>query len=381
MRDLLWLVRNTLKITFKQKKNIFMYVCMPIFGILISLMAYSGNQKMVLHVGAVNQDGSMIASDAIDFLKGLDKVKVSVIDAADVQGKLISGSLDSVITLDSGYGESVLNGNPGHIRLISIKGAEINSFIKSYLYQYNDNMAAIGRASGGDLQTFEVINNHYQSSDFKLTTKSLNDTSKNIGMTRQAIGFLIMTMLMGAGNMSEIILSEKQSRTYFRLLSAPVNARQYIASNIIVNMIVMSFQVLLTLILMTAVFHIDILIPFWEAAAVLLLFALISVGISLIVTSFSNSRNAAGALQNLIVIPTVMLSGCFWPVEVMPDSIQKIAVFLPQRWVLDTLSKLQEGSTLLHLYLNLLILISFASVFFLLAIYKLSKNNDTRNFV
>ena len=171
-------------------------------------------------------------------------------------------------------------------------------------------------------------------------------------MTNQTIGFLIMIMLLSACSMSEIILLEKENRTYFRLLSTPINARKYLISNVIVNMIIMTIQVLITLTIMKNIFHIGINISFWEAAFVMFLFSLVAVGLSLVIISFSNSRSAASALQNLIITPTVMLSGCFWPVEVMPASLQKIADFLPQRWTLDTLTKLQEGNAFSGLYIK-----------------------------
>jgi ABC-2 type transport system permease protein len=76
-----------------------------------------------------------------------------------------------------------------------------------------------------------------------------------------------------------------------------------------------------------------------------------------------------------------MLSGCFWPVEVMPKALQNIANFLPQRWTLDTLTKLQEGNAFSGLYLNFMILFAFALAFFLLAVYRFSRNNTTQNFV
>jgi ABC-2 type transport system permease protein len=132
---------------------------------------------------------------------------------------------------------------------------------------------------------------------------------------------------------------------------------------------------------MTTIFHININIPIWNAAVVMFLFSLISVGISLVTTAFSKNRSSAGALQNLVVMPTVMLSGCFWPVEIMPESLKKISNFLPQRWTLDTLTKLQEGNSLSGLYLHLIILVTFAIAFFLIAIFKFSKNNTTQNFV
>ncbi|MBS4214365.1 ABC transporter permease [Neobacillus rhizophilus] len=381
MRDILWIVQNTLRVTFRKKKNILLYLFMPLIGIFIALMAYGGDQKMILHVGVVNQDKAEITADTIQFLAGLENVKITELEAGQVQEEIVSGKLDSVITFEKGYSDSVLAGRPDHIQLTSIKGAQVTGFVKSYLYQYIDNISTISRAADGNQQTFQQMYQDYQQSSFQLSTHSLADTSRNKNMTTQTIGFLIMIMLISASNLSEIILLEKEKRTYFRLLSTPINARKYLLANVLVNMLVMTVQVAVTLTIMKSVFHIGLNMSYWEAAVVMLLFSMIAVGLSLVLISFSKSRSAANALQNLIITPTVMLSGCFWPVEVMPTTLQKIANFLPQRWTLDTLTKLQEGHAFSELSLNLLILFAFAAAFFLIAVYKFSRNKTTENFV
>jgi len=381
MKEILWLIQNTLRVTFRKKKNIIMYLFMPLIGIFISLLAYGGDQKMTLHVGIVNQDESEITADTIQFLAGLKNVKITEIEAGKVQDQITSGKLDSVITFEKGYSDSVLVGRPDHIQLTSIKGAQVTGFVKSYLYQYVDNISNISQAAAGNQQTFRQMYQDYQHSNFKLSTSSLEDTSRNKNMTNRTIGFLIMIMLISASNMSEIILSEKEKRTYFRLLSTPINARKYLLANVLVNMIVMTIQVVITLTIMKSIFNIGLNMTYWEAAVVMLLFSMIAVGLSLVLISFSNSRSAAIALQNLIILPTVMLSGCFWPVEVMPKTLQKIANFLPQRWTLDTFTKLQEGHSISELSLHLLILFAFAASFFLIAVYKFSRNTTTQNFV
>ncbi|WP_251551174.1 ABC transporter permease [Neobacillus muris] len=381
MKDILWLIQHTLRKTFRNKKNIILYLCMPLIGIFIALLAHSDDQTVTLHVGIVDQDKGEITTDTIQFLKGLENVEISMINEDMVSELISSGKLDTVITFEAGYAASIYQGNPGHLRITSIKGDTVNAYIKSYLHQYIDNLATIGYAAGGNLQTFETMYNNFQQIDFKLTTNNLEDSSSSKYMTNQTIGFLIFIMLMSATNLSEIILLEKEQRTYYRLLSTPINARKYILSNIIVNLIVMIMQILVTITIMRTLFHIGTNIPFWQIFVVMLLFSFVSIGLSLVIISFSNSRALASALQNFIVTPTVMLSGCFWPIDVMPESLQKIADFLPQRWTLDTLTKLQEGNSFASLYLNLMILVAFALTFFLIAVYKFSRNNTTQNFI
>ncbi|MCH6267172.1 ABC transporter permease, partial [Neobacillus citreus] len=235
MRDILWIVQNTLRVTFRKKKNILLYLFMPLIGIFIALMAYGGDQKMILHVGVVNQDKAEITADTIQFLAGLENVKITELEAGQVQEEIVSGKLDSVITFEKGYSDSVLAGRPDHIQLTSIKGAQVTGFVKSYLYQYIDNISTISRAADGNQQTFQQMYQDYQQSTFQLSTNSLADTSRNKNMTNQTIGFLIMIMLISASNLSEVILLEKEKRTYFRLLSTPINARKYLLANVLVN--------------------------------------------------------------------------------------------------------------------------------------------------
>ena len=381
MKDVIWLIQNTLRVTFKNKKNILLYLCTPLIGIVIAFISYGNVGQTTLHVGIVNNDASVITTDTIQFMKGLKNVQITTIKDSEVDQKITSGKLDSVIAFDAGFSQSVLAGNPGHIRMVSIKGTEITSFIKSYLYQYIDNISALSNTAKGDKSTFDRMYDNYQHSSFKLTTNTVKDTSKNKDMSNQTIGFLIMIMLFSAGNFSEIIIKEKENRTYFRLLSTPIDAKKYVCSNMIVTMIVMAVQIIITLVFMKGVFHIETNTPFWQMAAVLMMFALVAIGLTFMIVSFASSSTSAGAIQNLIITPSCLLAGCFWPVEIMPKEIRKIADFLPQRWTLDTLAKLQQGQHFGDLYLNIMILCAFAIAFFLIAVYKFGRNNSVRTFV
>lgn len=381
MKDIFWLMKKILSVTFRKKRNIIMYFGMPLIGIFISFLAYGGSGQQTLKVGVINQDHQQIANDTVQFLESLKNVKVMKINESEVNDKITSGTLDCAITLHQGFSKSVLNGNPGNIQIVSIKGAQITTFVKSYLYNYLDNIVSISKAANGDSATFTKMYTGYQQANFKLTATSLADTSKSKDMTYQTIGFLIMIMLMSSGNFAEIIIKEKENRTYFRLLSTPINARKYVLANITVNMSVMLAQIIFTLFFITNIFHIEMHVPFWQMAIVLSMFALVAVGLSLMIVSFASSSGSAGALQSLVSTPSCLLAGCFWPVEIMPKAVQKIADFMPQHWTLDTITKLQQGSNLGSLYLNFMILFAFALAFFLIATYKFGRNNSVKNFV
>lgn len=381
MKDILWLMQKTLSVLLKNKKGLLIIIGLPIVGALISFLIYGNVGQGTLHIGVVNNETHYIASDTVKFIEGLDHVKVSKIQASEVEEKLASKKLDAVITLDSGFSQSIRDGKPGHIEICSIKGAQITGFIKSYLYNYIDNITAISKVAQDDQSKFDKMYASYQKNSFKLTAHTLKDTSKNKDMTNQTVGYLMMFMLFSAVNFSELILKEKENRTYFRLLSTPIDGRKYILSNVAVNMVIMMVQIIVMVLFMTNVFHIDPNMPLLVMIGVLMIFGLIAIGLSLAIVSFAKNSTSANAMQNIIITPTCLLAGCFFPFEIMPTSVQKIAEFLPQRWLLDTMAKLQQGTQFADLYLNILILFAFAISFFLIAIYKFGRNNDTRNFI
>jgi ABC-2 type transport system permease protein len=146
-------------------------------------------------------------------------------------------------------------------------------------------------------------------------------------------------------------------------------------------MIIMAVQIIFAVLFMGAAFHIQPSFPLWQLFALMMLFALSAIGIAFITVGFSNSSASASALLNLIVVPTCLLAGCFFPGNIMPKTVQTIAEFLPQHWVLDTVDQLQHGRSLQSLTLNITILGAFAAAFLLIAAYRFSVKRQSQTFM
>lgn len=382
MSEAIWLIRKTMTETFRNKKNWLIYFGLPVAGVLLSMMIYANHSSGTLRVGMLNLDGDQaITQDAIRFLEGLNQIKITVMDEALMKRDLAAGNLDSGIVFGEGFAASVRAGKPEHLDIISVKGTQVTAYVKAMLQNFVGNVAAIGRSAGGDDARFDTIYAAYSQQRFKVTAETLEDTSNMKSMTYQSIGFLVAFMMYSAVSMSEMILKEKENRTFLRLLSAPVSARSYVLSNVAVNVVVMLLQITVTLIVMKNILHIDSGIPYGNIIAALILFAFTAISLSLLIVAFSKSSAGAGALQNLIITPSCLLAGCFFPMDIMPDTMRKISHFMPQHWLLDMINKLQQGVPLGSLALNMAILIAFAAVFALIAIFRFGRNNDIRQFV
>lgn len=77
-----------------------------------------------------------------------------------------------------------------------------------------------------------------------------------------------------------------------------------------------------------------------------------------------------GYLSNLIIVPMCMLGGCYWPIDFMPDTLQKIANFVPTSWLIKATEKIIYGAKLSEVYIEIFIIILFTITFFLIGINK-----------
>lgn len=108
--------------------------------------------------------------------------------------------------------------------------------------------------------------------------------------------------------------------------------------------------------------HYDAGIPFGIHFIILAAFMLVSMGLASTVAGLIRNPKNANMLNSLVIMPTCMIGGCFWPISFMPDYMQKLANFVPQRWVIQAVETISAGGTLSDITLPLLILFGMAAI-------------------
>ena len=62
--------------------------------------------------------------------------------------------------------------------------------------------------------------------------------------------------------------------------------------------------------------------------------------LGLFISNCVSSQLAAMLLSLLLIVPTVYLSGLAFPIESMPEGLQKASLFIPARWHVEVARKL-----------------------------------------
>lgn len=151
-------------------------------------------------------------------------------------------------------------------------------------------------------------------------------------------------------------------RTMARTFTAPVRSIEIMLGNFIGSFFVGTLQVLVILIVTRYVALYDYGLPFFTQFVMLEFFLLASMGIASAIAGLVKNASNMSMINSLIVTPTCMLGGCFWPISLMPEWMQKIANFVPQKWVIEAIQLMAAGQPLSHMWMHMAVLTLFALI-------------------
>lgn len=381
MQNILLLAKNTLYVTFRKKSNIVVLLLLPVVSTLLVISLYGSVGNSNVKVGVVDYDNSVISKNYFSMFKDQNGYKLSAENVSEGNNKVSAGNLDCLVIIPKDFEKSISNGTKKDIEIVSVKGQQVTAYISNITNIYTRNLLDAGRASKGDKKLFYEIVKSFSINKTSISVNTLKDRTANRLMTVSNMGFLVFFMMLGAGFTADLILKEKKNKTFFRICTAPVSPWKYIAGNAVANFVIVTLQTLLVLVAMKQIFHIETFIPFYQMLILLLCFGFVAIGLGMLIVSFSKDSVQAGTMNTLIVSPSCMLGGCYWDVNMMPENIKKIANFMPQKWIMEAITVLQTGKGLAGIAMHISIILGFALVFFLVAIYRFKSSDRVGSFV
>lgn len=102
-----------------------------------------------------------------------------------------------------------------------------------------------------------------------------------------------------------------------------------------------------------------------------LIFTIVSLTLALLISTLVNNKDAVSGIVNVVALGQAFLCGAFVPVEMLPDTVLKIAHVLPAYWFIDSNNLLLEIekinlTTLKPIMFNTLILLIFVIIFIII---------------
>jgi ABC-2 type transport system permease protein len=186
-------------------------------------------------------------------------------------------------------------------------------------------------------------------------------------------GLLALTLLFGTSSMEAIVITfERRIGALERLLLAPLHLPALLAGKLLGGMVFGLATTLVILIVALLVFGTSgvnwlllVLAMVLSATAFSALGVLISVSVKEVFE--------AQTLANAFRFPMIFLGGVFVPVDSLPLALRIVARVLPLTYAVEALRVSTTGGDPLRATVDLLVLLAFATVFFVLASWVLAR--------
>lgn len=379
MKGFFVLFKHVMKLTFKKKGNWITFLLLPLLGVFAAL-AFNNDSTDSTKIGLVDQNNSYLSQDIINELNENSSYEVIALENKNYESVLKNRNVDCVIMIPNDFDQQIINNTFDKIDIYSINDETSTLWIQSFLNYYIDNIVSISKVSDS-AEAFKVMYDGFKAQPYKLVKENVGDTTQNKGVTKSSIGFLLVFMLMASRAVTNFIINDKRTKTYTRIFSSPITKSQYIWANIITNFFVFIIQLIVILLLSLLVFKLNFYISTIDLIILFLSFGFVAMGFGIIIAVFSNSTNQATQLSNILIVPTCMLSGCFWPLELMPSYLQKFALIFPQTWVLRSVDTLQRGNTISSVLPNIAIILGYGFILIIISLLKINNEDDIKNVI
>ncbi|MHC1679949.1 MAG: ABC transporter permease [Methanomassiliicoccales archaeon] len=374
-RRMLAITKKVLRSLRHDRRTAAFLVLMPVFMIAIFGYTFGGEVEDV-EVYVIDLDegvGPLDLSDLIiDHLRDDDSLKVvRVIGASDgvydpwAYGleKVSDGEAWGCIAFPADFTSNVMAFSPGNSS--AVEAATVTLFLDGSNYNIAQTVTAAVRSSisqvlAEDLGVAQPVN---------VAPDMVYGEGRDF-LDTFAPGVISLAVMMVTFMISIIsFIHERTTGTLARLLSTPATESEVVLGYALAFGLIGLVQSVV--VLATALLLFGVVV---EGSLLLVLLTVFLLGVGMQGLGFLLSANARTEFQAvqfipIILFPSILLSGVFWPLESVPEVLRPISYLLPLTYAVDGVrSVMVRGWGLEDIWLNLVVLLLFAVVMLALSI-------------
>ena len=348
----------------RNKLSLLLVLVIP--PMMISLLMGLGMMGSdAMYVGLVDQDQTPLTRQLEEVLQ--QHGTVILLKEEGVRGALARNQVSLVLVAEAGFTDDVLAGRHPGVHSYSIEASNLSLPVRTA----TENFIAIARSQGlaakGEEALFYQRMNDLRQSQIQVVVTQADGTSpQQMWHAVSAMGILGMNMLFLSFYAAMYLLKDRENRTFQRAMITPLTQRSYLLQMIGCFMLVLLIQVAGVFAVTGSLMGMYLGENVMALLGVMMVFAAVCISLAVAIAAHVKSTRQAGMLSSLLVTPMAMLGGLLWPREIMPEALQHVGLFLPTTWMMEAVSQVIVTGRLANAGWEILILMLFALIFFLL---------------
>ena len=186
---------------------------------------------------------------------------------------------------------------------------------------------------------------------------------------------LAFVLLMSTTNvMSQAIVKERERGTLEQLFVTPIGRSDYLLGKLVPYIGIAVIQVIVTFAVGVLWFRVPFRGSFWVLGIGLMLFLFACLGIGMIISLMSSTRQQAQQTSLFLQMPQMMLSGFMFPIAAFPRWLYFFTFLIPLRYMLVIVrSNFLKGSGFVALWPQFLALAVFSLALFFFGLSRFQK--------
>lgn len=158
-----------------------------------------------------------------------------------------------------------------------------------------------------------------------------------------------------------LFVNERRNGTLQRLLVSPASESEIVVGYALAFAVIGVIQSIVVLVAAILLFDITIVGNIFLALVVILLLAFGHQGLGILLSAGAKNELQAIQFIPLILFPSILLAGLFWPIESIPSYLQPLSYIIPLRYGIDAeRSIMLRGWGISKIWIDILVLIVFA---------------------
>ncbi|MCL5277497.1 MAG: ABC transporter permease [Deltaproteobacteria bacterium] len=186
--------------------------------------------------------------------------------------------------------------------------------------------------------------------------------------------FALVLMIISTVLTSMAIVKEKERGTIEQLIVTPIRPVELIAGKLLPFAIISFIDIVLVTLVSVFWFGIPLHGSFLLLFFLSSLFMLTTLGLGLLISTVSKTQQQAMMISMLLIMPIILLSGVFSPIENMPVSVQYFTFLIPLRYFIVIVRYIfMKGTGMAVLWPYALALAVFGIILFLMSAGRFKK--------
>lgn len=359
-----------IKRTVGSRRGLFLNMLLPaiLLSVLTGLLSAQGQQAVIVVANADAGELGSYLTTALSQEELYDVREATGSSEDDVKQQVLDGKADAAVFIPSEYTASLLQGNhvPTVLYRMNVQlwNASLATTLEAETMKLSASAGMVTRTEGVEMEQIQPLLQELLAAQENpvVTTEHVGMKLGNILSNPIMIGILLMFVMMLVSQSIGFVMEDRELRTMARMYTAPVRAIDISLGNFLGSMAVGTLQLVIVLSLTYFVFQYDPGVSYGYMLLVLEFFLLAAVGLTTAIAGLVRDSRQLTQMNNLVIMPSCMISGCFFPLSMLPTFMQKLANFLPQKWALQAIDRLGGGGSVADIGLQLAILILLAAV-------------------